>query len=93
MKVICDLMDCSSPGYSVHGVLQARILEWLAIRFFQGIFPTQGSKPGLLLAGRCFTAEPPGIVVEMVNTKYKTANLSMAHKQMKFISSMEEVYL
>ena len=26
-------MDCSLPGSSVHGILQARILEWIAIRF------------------------------------------------------------
>ena len=37
--------------------------------------------------GRCFTVEPPGIVVDMVNTKYETENLSMVHKQMEFISS------
>ena len=28
---LCDPMDCSSPGSSVHGILQARILEWVAI--------------------------------------------------------------
>ena len=41
-------MDCSLPGSSVHGILQARILEWVAISFSRGIFPTQGSNPGLL---------------------------------------------
>ena len=30
---LCDIMDCSLPGSSVHGVLQARILEWVAIPF------------------------------------------------------------
>ena len=30
---VCDPMDCSPPGSSVHGVLQARILEWVAITF------------------------------------------------------------
>ena len=30
---LCDPMDCSLPGYSVHGILQARILEWVAISF------------------------------------------------------------
>ena len=30
---LCDPMDCSPPGSSVHGVLQARILEWVAISF------------------------------------------------------------
>ena len=28
---LCDCMDCSLPGSSVHGILQARILEWVAI--------------------------------------------------------------
>ena len=28
-----DLMDCSLPGFSVHGILQARTLEWVAISF------------------------------------------------------------
>ena len=30
---LCNLMDCSPPGPSVHGILQARILEWVAIPF------------------------------------------------------------
>ena len=30
---LCDPMDCSLPGFSVHGILQARTLEWGAISF------------------------------------------------------------
>ena len=30
---LCDLIDCSLPGSSVHGILQARILEWVSIPF------------------------------------------------------------
>ena len=33
---LCDSMDCSTPGSSVHGILQARILEWLAISSSRG---------------------------------------------------------
>ena len=33
MSDSCDPMDCSLPGSSVHGILQARILEWVAISF------------------------------------------------------------
>ena len=33
---LCDPMDCSPPGSSVHGTLQARILEWVAISFSRG---------------------------------------------------------
>ena len=36
MLTLCDLMDCSPPGSSVHGILQARILEWVAILFSRG---------------------------------------------------------
>ena len=39
---LCDSMD-----YTVHGILQARILEWVAFPFSRGIFPTQESNPGL----------------------------------------------
>ena len=35
-----DTMDCSEPGSSVHGILQAIILEWAANLCLQGIFPT-----------------------------------------------------
>ena len=33
---LCDPMDCSPPGSSVHGILQAGILEWVAIAFSRG---------------------------------------------------------
>ena len=43
---LCDPMDYSLPGSSVHGILQARILEWVAISFFWG--SSQELNPGLL---------------------------------------------
>ena len=30
---LCNPMDCSLPGSSIHGILQARVLEWIAIAF------------------------------------------------------------
>ena len=33
---LCDPMDCSPPGFSVHGILQARILEWAAMPSSRG---------------------------------------------------------
>ena len=53
---VSEPMDCSPPGSSVHGIFQARVLEWGAIAFstgvgshslLQGIFLAQGSNPGL----------------------------------------------
>ena len=35
--ILCDLMDCSLPGSSVHGIFQARVLEWGAIAFSKKI--------------------------------------------------------
>ena len=49
---ICFAMDCSPPGSSVHGILQARILEWIAMPFSRGsIFPTPGLNQHLLREG------------------------------------------
>ena len=39
---------CNPMDYTVHGILQARMLEWIAIPFSRGFFPNQGSNPGLL---------------------------------------------
>ena len=41
---LCDPMDSSPPGSSVHGILQARILEWLAISYAKDL-PDPGIKP------------------------------------------------
>ena len=45
---LCDPMGCNPPGSSFHGILQARIQEWVAMLSFKGIFLTQGSNPRLL---------------------------------------------
>ena len=42
---ISDPTDCSPPGSSVDGILQARILEWVAIPFSGGVFLDQGTEP------------------------------------------------
>ena len=42
---LCDLKDYSSQGFSVHGILQARILEWVAMPFSRGFFPLRDQTP------------------------------------------------
>ena len=52
---LCDPMDCSPPGFSVHEILQARILEWIVIPFSR---ETARPKDWILvscIAGRFFT--------------------------------------
>ena len=45
---LCDPINYRLPGSSVHGILQARTLEWVAIPFSRGIFLTQGLNLHLL---------------------------------------------
>jgi len=59
---LCDPMDCSPPGSSVHGILQARTLEWVAISSSRGSSqPREQTQVSCVscIAGGFFTAEPP----------------------------------
>ena len=52
---LCDLMDCSLPGSSVHGIFQARVLEWVAISFSRrSSWPRDWTQVSCTV-GRCFT--------------------------------------
>ena len=51
---LCDPVDRSPPGSSVHGILQARILEWVAISFSRGSSQPRDGTQISRIAGRCF---------------------------------------
>jgi len=51
---LCDPVDCSPPGSSTHGILQARILEWVAISFFRESSQPRDWTQVSCIAGRCF---------------------------------------
>ena len=51
---LCDPMDCSLPGSSVHGIFQARILEWVAISFSSGSSQPRDRTQVSRMVGRCF---------------------------------------
>ena len=55
MSDSCDPMNCSLPGSSVHGILQARILEWVAIPFSRGSFWPRDEIRVSYIAGGFFT--------------------------------------
>ena len=57
---LCDPMDCRLPGSSVHGILQARILEWVAMPSSSGSSDRGIEPTSPALAGGFFTTEPPG---------------------------------
>ena len=52
---LCDPMGCSPPGSSVHGIFQARILEWVATPFFMGSSQLRDRNQVSHIAGRFFS--------------------------------------
>ena len=60
-------MDCSLPGSSVHGILQARILEWIVIAFSRGSSWLRYQTQAPCIAGRSFTVWAIG-TAEIKNT-------------------------
>ena len=52
---LCDVMDCSLPGCSIHGILQARILEWGAISFSRRFSQPRDWTQVFCIIGRRFT--------------------------------------
>ena len=53
-------MDFNLPGFSVHGILQARILEWIAISFSRESSQARERTQVSCIADGFFTTEPPG---------------------------------
>ena len=52
---LCDPMNCSPPGSSVHGILQARIVEWVAMPSSRGSFQPKDRTQVSHIVGRFFT--------------------------------------
>ena len=54
---LCDPMDCSLPGSSIHGIFQARVLEWGAIAFSAEMFNDQHSWLSNVILFSSFSSE------------------------------------
>ena len=65
---ICDPMDCSPSGSSVHEILQAKILEWVAIPFSRGSSQPRDGNWVSFIAGRFFTIWPTGEALSPIQT-------------------------
>ena len=64
--ILCDSMDCNPPDYSACGILQARILEWVAIPFSRDL-----PDPGIKLRIPAFQvdsllSEPPRMIMTKI---------------------------
>ena len=75
---LCDPMDSSLPGSSFHGILQARILEWVAISFAGGGLPDPGIKPrSPALQADSSPSEPPGKPIHQLYFSKKESHFLM----------------
>ena len=64
---LCDPMDCSLPGSSLHGILQAKILECVAISFSRGSSQPRIQPGSPTLQADALTSEPPEENVQIKN--------------------------
>ena len=59
---LCNPVDCSPPGSSVHGIFQARILEWVAIAFSRGSSQLRDRTRVSCIVGRFFSHQGSQVV-------------------------------
>ena len=69
---LCNPMDCRPPGSSIHGIFQARILEWVVIRFSRGFSQSKDQTQVSCIADRFFTMSEPS---EIIKCKLQRLNL------------------
>ena len=69
---LCDPMDCSPPGSSVHGILQTRILKWVAILFSRGSSQPRDQTRSPVLQADSLPSESPGKPKCLVNAVYRS---------------------
>ena len=72
---LCDPTDCSLPGFSVHGILQVRIPEGIAIPFSRGTSQPRDWTLISCLAGRFFTIWATGVYKKIISCYQKKKNV------------------
>ena len=100
---LCAPMDCGPPGSSVHGIFQARILEWVAFPT-PGDLPDPGVEPASCIAGGPFTTVPsrsPKRLHSLLDTNLKEEHATyyinsikeQAHHYLKFRNNKTQQFL
>ena len=76
---LCNPMNYSPPGSSVHRILQARIPEWVTMHSSRGIFLTRGFKLGLLHFRQTLSSGPAGKLLLQLKRAQKFCNHQTTH--------------
>ena len=72
--LFCNPMNCSPPSFSVHGIFQARILEWVAISFSSGSSQPRDQTQASCIADRFFTSWATSEAQDNITKKQKDNN-------------------
>ena len=75
---LCDPMDCSLSGSSIHGIFQARVLEWIAISFSRGSSRPRTEPGSPALQADALLSEPPG-KPQIIDKGLQTVTGATAH--------------
>ena len=77
---LCNPMNCSLPGSSIHGIFQARVLEWVAISFSRGWrglpFPSPGDLPNSGIEPRSPALQADALPSELPGKFYHSVRLN-----------------
>ena len=82
---LCNPVDCSLPSFSIHGILQARILEWVTISFSRDLHNPGIEPRSPALEADALTSEPPGklrilwqeLVISIINIFFLVYNIQV----------------
>ena len=77
---VCDPMDCSSPGSSVHGISQARILKWVVISSSRGSYGPRDQTCTSWTAGGFFTTRAISEQWYLHTTEWHSSGQSLHHQ-------------
>ena len=76
---LCDPTDCSQPGFSVHGILQGRMLEWIVIPFYRGTSQPRDRTLVFCLTGRFFTVCTTGKLMQRNTESWTESRIRLFH--------------
>ena len=97
--ILCDPMDCSLPGSSIHGTFQARVLEWAVIAFSKRLFAAAAAKSLQLCPTQCdpMNCSLPGFSVHGIlqarTVEWVAISFSNAGKWKGKVKSFSRVWL
>ena len=91
--ILFNPVDCSLPGSSLHGTLQARILEWVAISFSRRSSPSRDWTWVSCIAGRLFTVWATREATTLLKLNYflKTLLASLVAQLVKNMPALQEI--